>query len=274
MKERIKIATALGYYARATDPEAKTLAAAFEAHALAEYRDNDCQIAFRKGYQQAEEHARGSESEEVAKLGRFIVQLANEIRYVRELLELKAERRTIKEDNPGKWIAPPPLAADLAPNGASGGGNDSRMLVIDHSTGRIEEISGGGGGCGEPGRISGGCGGGTAFDPPAGGGGCKVEKLNYLHAVAIDPDTSIAIDKLKERKSYRWHAPVYEVAPPMITEDMLNRAFGAALDRLGATLGAPERLSGIGDTRYRQLLFDFIASRSKRKLRDGIDEDL
>src|SRR5580765_8745983 len=82
MKERIRIATALGYYARATDPKAKTLSAAIEIYALAEYRnDVDCQVAFRKGYQQAEEHlaANHKEARELRELIEWIQKLENEV---------------------------------------------------------------------------------------------------------------------------------------------------------------------------------------------------
>jgi hypothetical protein len=82
MKDRIKIATALGYYARATDPEAASLSAAIQSHALAEYRnDIDCQIAFRKGFQEAEEHfaAEGQEAHELRELVGWIARLEQQV---------------------------------------------------------------------------------------------------------------------------------------------------------------------------------------------------
>jgi hypothetical protein len=89
MKERIKIATALGYYARATDPEAKTLSAAIKAYGLAEYaNDIDCQVAFRKGFQQGEEHVskNGKEARELHELIEWIRKLENEV--VRQRLDI------------------------------------------------------------------------------------------------------------------------------------------------------------------------------------------
>jgi uncharacterized membrane protein YgcG len=93
MKERQKIATALGYYARATDPEAAVLARAIELHALTEYRhDVDCQIAFRKGWQKAEEHleARGPERDELRALAKIIKDLIIEVQTARAEASLDA----------------------------------------------------------------------------------------------------------------------------------------------------------------------------------------
>ena len=75
-EEELKIATALGYYARATDPQEKSLSAAIQAHGLAVYQhDVDCQIAFRKGFQEAEKHIRagagGPEGEELRRFRRL-----------------------------------------------------------------------------------------------------------------------------------------------------------------------------------------------------------
>ena len=85
-KDRIKIATALGYYARATDPEAATLSKAIELHGLVEYRhDIDCQVAFRQGWQKAEEHIemQGFEAEEIKKLVASLKDFMDEVRAAR-----------------------------------------------------------------------------------------------------------------------------------------------------------------------------------------------
>lgn len=55
-QDRHLIATALGYYARATDPEAKTVAAAIEIYSAIEFRnDVDGQLAFKRGWDAANE---------------------------------------------------------------------------------------------------------------------------------------------------------------------------------------------------------------------------
>jgi hypothetical protein len=90
-KDRIKIAIALGYYARATDPEAKTLSAAIKAYGLVEYaNDIDCQVAFRKGFREAEKAfaVEGEEGHEFRELVGWIARLDQEIhRQRRDILE-------------------------------------------------------------------------------------------------------------------------------------------------------------------------------------------
>jgi hypothetical protein len=90
MKERIKIAVALGYYARAVG-EIKTLKDAIDAYALTEYRnDVDCQVAFRKGFQEAEKHfaVDGQEGHEFRELVGWIARLDQDIHQQRqEILE-------------------------------------------------------------------------------------------------------------------------------------------------------------------------------------------
>jgi hypothetical protein len=98
MKERIKIATALGYYARAVG-EIKTLKDAIDAYALTEYRnDVDCQVAFRKGFQEAEKHfaAEGQEAHELRELVGWIARLDQDVYHQRqEILEFLKRQELI-----------------------------------------------------------------------------------------------------------------------------------------------------------------------------------
>lgn len=83
-KDRLKIATALGYYARATDPEAEKLAQAMDLHGLPEYRnDIDCQIAFRIGWMKADEQIEGIKGFEVDKLIHAITQMIEKVNHAR-----------------------------------------------------------------------------------------------------------------------------------------------------------------------------------------------
>lgn len=88
-KDRLRIATALGYYARATITEPITpysIAQAIEQDGFPEYRhDIDCQIAFRKGFQEAEEHLKASvmDTEDVGRLARAVEHLVEQVKHAR-----------------------------------------------------------------------------------------------------------------------------------------------------------------------------------------------
>ena len=209
MKDRIKIATALGYYACATDPEAKTLSAAIKAYGLAEYaNDIDCQVGFRKGFQEAEKHfaAKGQEAHVlrelvgwIARLEQAVVEQRHDIIEFLKRQEALTQHQAVYGGGGGARPSDLPPGKNWKPSGGEsggGGGGDSRLIAIDHD---------GMGGC--------------VITEIGGGGGAPLEAVKAEMSAA--PDDTIAIgvadiaSKLlnmnfpseRDRRQYRWHSP-------------------------------------------------------------------
>jgi hypothetical protein len=171
MKERIKIAVALGYYARAVG-EIKTLKDAIGAYALSEYRnDVDCQVAFRKGFQEAEKAfaVEGQEGHEFRELVGWIARLEQQVHEQRrDILEYLKRQEALNHplvygggapihpENEGKrayvkvggWPVSEMIidpgsryTKDGGGSGGSGGSGQDRMIAIDPD-GTITEIGG------------------------------------------------------------------------------------------------------------------------------------
>jgi hypothetical protein len=118
-EDRIKIATALGYYARAAG-EIQALADAIAAYAPDEYRyDIDCQIAFRKGFQEAGERP---EAHELRELVGWIAKLEQQVH---------EQRRDILEYLKRQEALTHPLVYGGGAPGGGGGGGDGGVAPIE-----------------------------------------------------------------------------------------------------------------------------------------------
>lgn len=146
LNERKKVAIALGYYARAVG-EIKTLSDAIAAYALDEYRnDVDCQVGFRKGYQQAEEHfaAGGKEACELRKLVEWIQKLEHEVvRQRQDIREYLRRQEMLANAVHNPFIAKDDAGDQYFVGGGYGAGEPKLIVKVSGGASGGAKVSGG-----------------------------------------------------------------------------------------------------------------------------------